>query len=321
VTKSVLHQILDRAGFSPVTKEKYRNVIDRWIDFAGTEPSSWTRDRAQDWYDQLLEGGISVPSANTYLASLRYVSRWYATKTGNTDFAIVQRQRGKKGRARQREGGPILTEEETRDLLMSCIDDGSEPISPVGLRDLALIVTGLETGMRRMSFLGLNIEAIHHTRGFPSVLVPIKGPGGEETFDVPLSDAAYAALSAWIAWLRSKRITSGPAFRRLSSRQQIGDEPLTNTGVNELIAKRAKLAEIRHINPHMLRHTFISWRSQAGLLPIDIAEITGHKVSTYVVDNMAMRMSGMSTYMHRDVNTIRNTTPVWLAALVAELLR
>lgn len=319
MTQSVLHQILNRAGFSPVTKRGYERIINRWIEYAGTDPNGWTRDKAQEFYDQLIDGGISIPSANTYLAGLRYVSRWYATKTGSLDFAIVQRQRGKKGKGRQRDGGPILTPEETQALLLSCAAK-----TPVDLRDLALLVMGLETGMRRMSFLGLNIEAIHHDRGFPSVPVPVKGPGGEETFDVPLSDTAFVALSAWLGWLKTKRITHGPAFRRLVKRltkPQIGEESLTNTGINELVEKRAKLASIRHVNPHMLRHTFISWRSQAGFHPMDIAEITGHKVHTYIIDRMAMKIGAMSTYFHRDVNAIRNSTPSWLRTLVDDLLK
>jgi len=324
MSKSVLHQILGRAGFSPVTKDKYRLVIDRWIDFAGAAPEGWTRDKAQDFYDQLITGGISVQSANIYLASLRYVSRWYATKTGATDFAVVQRQRGTKGRTRQSSQGeePILDESEARALIETCRDQ-----SPIDLRDLALIVIGLETGMRRMSFRGMQFEGISLTKGYPIATVPIKGAGGEETFPVPLSDTAFVALSAWLAWLRGQRIKTGPIFRRLTPRVTRNErhfEPgdmLSPTGINELVEARSKAAGIRHVNPHLFRHTFVSWRSMAGFSPMEIAAITGHKVSIVAVNGVQMKIGDMRTYFHQDVDKIRNATPTWLAKLVQGLVK
>lgn len=320
MSKTVLHQILGRAGFSAVTKRNYERIIDRWIEFAGAEPTGWTLDKAQDFYDQLIAGGLSVPSVNVYMDSLRYVSKWYATKSGGVDFAIVQRQRGTKGHTREREGGPILDEDEAKALLETC----REP-THVNQRDLAMLVTMLETGMRRMSIRGMRIDGF---KKGPAVTIPIKGPGGEETFDVPLSDTAHATLVSWIAQLRKNDVSSDVVFRRLSPRVgshgqrhvEIGDS-LSLTGINEIIEGRAKIAGIRHINPHMFRHTFISWRSMAGFSPLDIAQITGHKVRTIITADARMNVGAMQTYLHRDIHAIRNATPPWLVELVKELLQ
>lgn len=325
MTKTVLHQILDRSGFSSVTKEKYALVIDRWIEYAGTEPGGWTREKAQDWYDELLAGGIKPQSANTYLASLRYVSKWYATRTNNpsNDFAIVQKRRGRVHDEDAEDKSPILDEDEARALIKSCNDDGD--IDAAARRDRTMFVLALETGMRRMSLRGAEFDGINDKRGYPALKVPIKGDGGEQMFNVPLSDTAQAILEDWIKWLHGQHIRTGAIFRRLSPRQQapyfeIGDA-LTDTGVNEIVARRAKAAEIRHVNPHMLRHTFISWREQAGLTPFDIAAITGHKVTAVAFGGVQVRPGAMQTYIHRDVNQIRNATPPWLSDLVNGLLR
>jgi len=329
MAKTVLHQILDRSGFSPVTRSKYALVIDRFVEFAGSDPKNWTRDKAQEWYDSLIEGGIKPQSANTYLASLRYVSRWYATKTNNpaNDFAIVQKRRGKAKDADDEDAAPILSEDEARDLLAACAP-GERFETPADRRDFTMLVLALETGMRRMSLRGARIEEINARRGYPAIKVPIKGEGGEQMFNVPLSDTAKLALDGWIEWLRRRRITSGPVFRRFTAvrddrgvRYEPGEAPLTDTGINEIVAKRAKLAGIRHVNPHMLRHTFISWRSQADLTPFDISAITGHKVTAIALGGMQIRPGAMETYIHRDVNPIRNSTPKWLAELVTQTLR
>ena len=330
MSKTVLHEILDRSGFSPVTRDKYTLVIDRWIEFAGADPDGWTRVKAQEWYDSLITGGLKPQSANTYLASLRYVSKWYATKTNNAanDFALVQKRRGKARDEDDEDEAPILSEAEARDLLAGCTQNGRFD-SVADRRDFAMIVLALETGMRRMSLRGAMMENINDKRGYPAIRVPIKGDGGEQTFNVPLSDTALLALNDWITWLRTQHVKKGPIFRRLAIRVaenhvrylEPGIEQLTDTGINEIIARRAKMGELRHVNPHMLRHTFISWRTQAGLSPFDIAAITGHKVTAIAFGGVQVNPGAMQTYIHRDVHQIRNSTPEWLRAVVEKTLK
>lgn len=326
---TILHEILDRSGFSPVTRDKYALVIDRWIDFAGTDPRGWTRVKAQEWYDSLIEGGLKPQSANTYLASLRYVSKWYATRTNDSanDFAIVQKRRGRSRDEDDDDNAPILTVDEARDLLAGCTPNGRFETA-ADRRDFTMIVLALETGMRRMSLRGALIEALNEKRGYPAIKVPIKGDGGEQTFNVPLSDTAVRVLRDWIGWLNRHRIKNGPVFRRLSLRVadndarylEPGDAQITDTGINEIVARRAKSAELRHVNPHMLRHTFISWRNQAGLTPFDVAAITGHKVTAIAFGGVQVRPGAMQTYIHRDVDQIRNSTPEWLRDLVVGVI-
>jgi integrase len=319
VSDTVLHQILKRAGFSAVTKEKYRGVIDRWIAYAGADPKGWTRDKAQDWYDSLLDE-VTVQSANQYFASLRYVSRWYATRGNdpNLDFAIVQKQRGKKGGGRR--SSPVLGEEEIATLLAKTMGD----MAPVDLRDFAMFVLALETGMRRMSLRGLNLQAIEYVaaKGYTVATVPIKGAGGEETFDVPLSDTALEAMKPWRAWLADKprRVKEGPVFRHVS-KNHLDAEPLSLTGINDIVAARAMAANLRHVHPHMFRHTFITSRTIAGLTPLEISTITGHKPGAITVDGVKIKLGAMGTYMHAQANKARNSTPAWLADLVNQLVR
>ncbi|HSN25113.1 MAG TPA: site-specific integrase [Kofleriaceae bacterium] len=315
---TVLHQILSRAGFSPVTREKYRGVINRWIAYAGSDPKGWTREKAQDFYDALLDE-VTVPSANQYMASLRYVSKWYATRSGdpNLDFAIVQRQRGKGGR---RPASPVLGEEEIATLLTKTMG----AMRPVDLRDFAMFVVALETGMRRMSLRGMMLQAITYvaTKGYTIAHVPIKGAGGEEFFDVPLSDTALEAMKPWRAWLadRPRKLKEGPVFRHVSG-ATVDDEPPSLTGINDIVAARAIEAGLRHINPHMFRHTFITSRTIAGLTPLEIGTITGHKPGAITVDGVKIQLGAMGTYMHAQADKARNSTPAWLADLVNQLVR
>lgn len=299
---NILHQILDRSDFSPRTKSKYKLIIDRWITFAGPDPAGWTRERAQDWYDTLIASGIKAQSANVYAASLRYVSRWYATRTGNLDFALVQTRRGRDDD--EDSGRRALSEDEVTALLGTCQLDSAQ-----NRRDFTLIVVGLETGMRRMSLQAMTFKSLK-VDGYPYANVPIKGPGGRRTFDVPLSDLTTATLDAWRAWLAGFHVVNGPLFPQLETpRPSKNAAPMSETQITRMIERRAKVAGIEHAHPHLLRHTFITTRTVAGLSAFQLAAVTGHKVPG---------MGAAATYIdvRAVANEARNSTPAWLNAMV-----
>lgn len=313
-----LHDILKRGRFSPVTRKKYESVLDLWIAFAGVSPKGWTRIKAQAFYDDLCTR-MQINSANIYVASLRYVSKWYATlhdKPG-LDFAKIQTAEPgddeKHGSVRH-----ALTPDQATRLIRTC-----EPLTPIDRRDLALIVTGLETGMRRKSLGGAMLEKIHSdVNGYPTALVPIKGRGGNATYEVPLSDTTLRALEPWRSWLHEHKVNKGPVFRRLLpgiSRKgkrvyEVSPTGISDSMIAKIIVDRAKLAEISHVHPHLLRHTFVTWRKLAKLDDRQIASITGHKGSTDGFE-------GLTTYVDAVAigATVRNSTPEWLQTLVEEI--
>lgn len=313
-----LHDILKRGRFSPVTRKKYEAVLDLWIDFAGASPKGWTRIKAQAFYDDLCTR-MQVNSANVYIASLRYVSKWYATfhdKPG-LDFARIQTAEPtdseKRGGVRH-----ALTPDQATRLIRTC-----EPLTPLDRRDLALIVMGLETGMRRKSLGGAMLEKIHSdVNGYPTALVPIKGRRGDATFEVPLSDVTLQAIEPWCEWLRQHKVTKGPVFRRLlpgisqkgKRVYDVSPSGISDAMIAKIVADRARHAEIGHVHPHLLRHTFVTWREQAQLSDRQIASITGHKGSVE-------GFSGITAYIDVAVigGTVRNSTPEWLRTLIEDI--
>lgn len=304
---SPLHAILARSNFSPITRQKYARIIDRWLAFAGTDPAGWTRPAVQAFYDSLIAGGVKPASANVYLASLRYVSTWWASQTGAVDFAVAQTTTVRATEAPRH----ALTAEEAYALLATC----GAGRTPLELRDRALLVVGLETGMRRMSLIGARLGALRgHT-----LTVPIKGAGGVATYPVPLSDPALAVLAPWRAWLARHPPPTDALFPRLlrtmDARGAFVWTPaaaLAQSGLYKLVCGRGAEAELGALHPHILRHTFITWRTAAGLSPIQIASITGHKTFGDEWKNMAPYVD-----MTALAEEARNSTPPWLANLIA----
>lgn len=310
MTNTELHEIVK--GFRKIndnTRAAYLVDVDRFVAFAGADPRGWTPHVAQAFYDQLLTQ-MTPRSAKRVMAPIIRASTWRAKQAHDPSlhFAIIQTDRIDTSTDRH-----ALTAEQAQKLLATC---GSN--SPIDLRDRAMFIIGLETGMRRMSLVGMTLEGIHKCDdGYPVADVPIKG-SGDKLYPVPMSDAAIAGLEPWRRWLRSQKITRGAVFRGLSKR--IGPqgkiiyeacEGLALVSINKIVEHRARQAGIDGCHPHIFRNTFITWRFQQGLSPYQIAAITGHKLTNLP------GMSSMGTYIDaaRIGDVARASTPEWISNL------
>lgn len=316
---SELHDVIKKSrNLAASSRARYLRDIDLWIEFAGEDTTNWTRERAQAFYDHLIDGRKLRPqSANRLMASVQYASKWRAHYANNPtlDFAYVQKSKGRKAGQKTALTQPLVTK-----LLKSL--SPSAP-TPATLRDYAMAVVMLETGMRKMSICSMTIERTVITcdrmkatnTNYPLAWVRMKGQGLDD-FPVPLSDVAIAALTPWLAWLAKGGTTTGPVFRGLgtkiiASRLAIVVERAAfyPDHVNRILNKRAAGAGIGHIYPHQFRHTFVTWRIAAGLLPHEIAAITGHTLPG---------LGAMGGYidMKAIAEKVRNSTPAWLRELV-----
>ena len=308
----ILLEILERGDFSDATRKTYAHAIKLWTEFAGDNPKKWTPLTAQRFYDEMLKRGVQVNSANKYIGSLRYVSQWYAKLYSAQDFMIVQT---KSSRIALKEDGAddvrrALTREEAEWLIGACDGDRLSD-----LRDAMLIIVGLETGMRRKSLVGMDFKNISDRHGYPTIRVPIKRSGGWETFEVPLSDTAALAIESWRR--RAELRPTGPILRgikrRLHSRghtYEVLRGGLTDGAVYKAITTRATKAGLIDVHPHILRHTFITWRMQMGHDPVRIAAITGHRWYGREWQNMSSYIDLASI-----AREVRQSTPAWLVEL------
>jgi site-specific recombinase XerD len=326
IVTSALHRIVDTSpNLSSESRARYSRDLDAWIAFAGSDPNRWTPQTAQAWYQDMLDRGLKPQSANRTLSSLRYASKWLAATTSAKDFCIVRTADNTKGKTFQ-----PLTPAEAGAMLMTCCSTETSRIeTPYDHRDFTMLVVALETGMRRMSLEGMHFENFSRSP-YPLVRVPIKGHG-VDFYPVPLSDTAWRALTWWRNWLAKQtgvKDLRGPVFRQLERRVDVGKtikvrfevkpDGISNTMINKMIARRAKLASIdseRTVHPHLFRHTFASWRKQAGVSDAHIASITGHAIKSDI--------GALGGYFDMAAlgGEARNTTPQWLAELVERISR
>lgn len=312
-----LHDIIKRSRrLAKTSRARYLRDIDQWITFAGEDPINWTRPRAQDFYDHLLDiRKLRPQSANRVLASLQYASKWRAhyQNRPELDFAFVEKAIARDFNEKHALDRNAIT------LLLAPLNGAT----PTDLRDFAIFVVLLETGMRRMSLISMSVdrtlidaEQLVETKLlYPMTWVKMKG-GGDKDVAIPLSDTAIAAIKPWRAWLAAHGITKGPMFRGLDSRMgprgpiaTAATTALHLNAINRMVDRRAAAAGIGHVYPHQFRHTFITWRAAAGLQPYEIASITGHAIAG---------LGALGDYIDRAVvaQKVRNSTPEWLRELV-----
>lgn len=320
--RSLLHKIVAEAqDLAPSTRNKYMRDLNAWVEFAGAEPSGWTRDRAQEFYQHLItKGRLRPQSANRLMASVIYAAKWWAYRANNPGLDFGRVQQAKKANKIPKRA---LTDDDVRALLDTCV-----LTSPPGLRDFALIVLGLETGMRIMSICGTKLEGIVDAPTgadfftavkagakikvpYPAIFAPEKG-SNEELRAIPLSDTALHALKPWRAWLAQHRRVKGPVFRGLVSTLNgtgVRDTPLSSSMIRRILDERGVAAGIGHVNPHQFRHTFVTSRS-ATLKPHEISAMTGHTIG----------LGAMGGYM--DLIAIgkaaRESTPEWFSEYVKQ---
>jgi integrase len=262
---------------SPVTKRTYLRSVRRFISFAGTHPANWSGATVETWRDSLSKT-CKPQTVNAYLSALRYASRRLAQRHQNPRFDFAGYAEMLK--TEQARTPRVLTHEEGAALVAACAGE-----KPNDLRDMAIAILGLRTGLRREGMCGIAFNDFHGNR----VQVTLKG--GRRHWIV-LDSEVMDAIGAWSKWLYHQSVRGGRVFRAVSKPQIDGtvkvNASLTADGLYAAMKKRARKAGIRGFHPHVFRHTFVSWCQEAGVPPYRIAGVTGHKntsmLDTYTTD-------------------------------------
>jgi integrase/recombinase XerD len=155
---------------------------------------------------------------------------------------------------------PALSRDEVRSLLQS-IDRATLP----GLRDYALIMVLVGTGIRREETARLQVADLAQQQGHWTLRVVRKG-GKPQVVKVRAD--VYRAV---VAWLEVAGLRDGAMWRALkrqgrkSNMRYILAGALTSDGMLKIVEQRAKLAGITtHVTPHVMRATFITLALDAG---------------------------------------------------------
>jgi integrase/recombinase XerD len=138
------------------------------------------------------------------------------------------------------------------------------PESPSGLRDRAVIVTAVLTGLRRSEAMGLRAGDL--TRN-GTVYYSVRTKGGRERhreLPVPAFSAIVTALEA-----------AGRPLESLSAEDRLF--PVSSGAFYANLRRYAQRAGLEGVTPHVLRHSAAKLRRDAGASLEDVQRFLGHQ--------------------------------------------
>lgn len=160
----------------------------------------------------------------------------------------------------------VLSQEEIETLL-----DGPERVTPLGIRDYAILVMLYATGVRVSELCGLSLSGVDRQR----FVVRVLGKGNKERL-VPFGLEMSDALDDWLR-ARLTLVAKNPRFTdRVFVNARGG--PISRVGVWKIVRKRALQAGIsRDVSPHKLRHSFATHLLQNGADLRTVQLLLGHE--------------------------------------------
>jgi len=136
-------------------------------------------------------------------------------------------------------------------------------------RDAAMMELLYAGGLRASEVAGLDCDRVHMDLG----VVRVMGKGNKERI-VPIGKPALAAVDRYLKEQRPLLLREGrPTQRLLLSRT---GAPITRIIVWQIITKHARRAGLRHVHPHMLRHSFATHLLAGGADLRVVQELLGH---------------------------------------------
>jgi len=251
-------------GFAPATIDAYAGDLRNLCAFMETcNTTKWADlDHAlvAAHLQALDAAGLAVSSIARHIATVRVFCRYldaHGLAPRNAAELLTQPS------AWQRMP-EVLGVQQVKKLLES-----PSPNRPMHLRDKTLLELLYGSGLRATEVTALDLENVHDSLGILRVL----GKGNRERI-VPVGKPALALAAQYVEILRPTLLRAQrPTNRLLLSRT---GRPLTRVAVWRIVARHAHAAGMRHVHPHMLRHSFATHLLAGGADLRAVQEMLGH---------------------------------------------
>lgn len=226
----------------------------------------------------VITQGLAPATANRRIAALRAYTSWArfagliaGTPTNGIKFVDEQRspprwldrqQQAALNRTLER----MLEHAELKARLAE-LEDRPTPSELIwARRDVSLVQLMLHTGLRVEEVTTLNRENVELRER--SGKVKVMGKGNKQRA-VPLNAEARAALSAWTEMRPETNAVAAIFVSRKGKR-------LGKRAIQRVVSRIGKAAELEHLTPHVLRHSFAKNLVNAGVGLETVADLMEH---------------------------------------------
>jgi len=243
--KLVLHfcQCMKAEGKSPATIRWYSEMIRSFVSFllaVDREPilGEFTLENARDFIIHEQERQVSPFTVQAKARALKGFSSWLFGEGYQVENVLALLKIPK---APIKLIEPLTTEE--IDSLLSV----QNPLTAIGSRNLAILITLLGTGIRESELSNLRDDDSHIEEGY----IKVMGKGSKERV-VPLGAIVQKILWRYIFHSRSEPESEIDNYLFLT----MDGKKLRSNAIKLLLSRWGKRAEVPRVHAHLCRHTF-----------------------------------------------------------------
>lgn len=252
---TILHAIrefiVDRRSLhcKPRTIQFYQSNLTRFASVSGDIPvdEALKRGQIRRFFVVLHEQQVSQDTFAAYDRALRTFIRFCRREKWIKGDPMAGRKRLQQNRNKLPD---TLSPDEIRAMLDTCDD------SDVGMRDRAIMLMLLDTGMRAGELCELTADRLRCYPVGGRISIPAALSKGTQDRVVMFSRVTAGALYDWLG-RRGSPGGHGYIFLAVSGRRTLTDRSLTPGGLNQMIRRRAQLAGVTGHKRlcHIWRHT------------------------------------------------------------------
>jgi integrase/recombinase XerC len=265
VHERYLDHLTFERGLSDHTVRAYSGDVTSLFDHAARmscgQVSDITIAVLRSWLARLHSAGASRATIARRASSARVFTAW-AARDGVMDTdpgALLASPKA------HRALPEVLAADEAAAVMQAAAED----VTPIGLRDAAVLELLYATGARVSELCGLDVDDLDERRR----TVRLMGKGAKER-TVPVGEPAAAAVASWRSRGRPRLVTadSGPALL-LGARGGRLDPRTARQVVHDRLAAVPGVADL---GPHGLRHTAATHLLEGGADLRSVQELLGH---------------------------------------------
>jgi len=253
--------ILERKsrGLSQGTIEFYRKKLQKFVDFCLplgiNDPIKISASDIRNFLIHLENNGHNHGGVHAHFRVVRSFMYWYEEENELTDWTNpIRKVKVKTPKDIPLEPADISA---VKEILKTCGNDFT------GIRDKAIILIFLDTGIRASELLALDHENINPITGVIQIL---HGKGGKFR-TAYLSKKSRLAIRRYIS---KKGINEGAFF---TSQEDIR---LKYSGLRQVLRRRCKKGKVEYQSPHSFRRLFAITMLRNGIDIFSLQLLMGH---------------------------------------------
>jgi site-specific recombinase XerD len=213
------------------------------------DPSQWTRGHLDGFFAWMFEQKAAPGYVHQAYRSLQQWMKWLAAEEEIPESPMIRMRPP----IVPEQPVPVVSDATLKQLLAGCAGTDF-----VARRDNAIIRLFMDTGPRRGELAALTMDDLDLGRGTNYIEVLGKGRRPRQ---LPFGAKTALALDRYLRVRIAHPLAASPMLWL----GEKGKGPLTDSGIYQMIRRRAKAAGLPSMYPHQLRHTFAHlWLAEGG---------------------------------------------------------